>query len=339
MPLLFDSLEVPDFLIGLAIVALHILAAWVALYLARRLLRPWAQRTETTLDDEVIKATRLPAYFALLLAGLFAAMPYFASYLPENIYALVLEYLDVLGIAIVGLIAYKAFHVFTTWYGRVVAKRTETKIDDILIPIINKIGKTIIVLLVILFILNTFKVDVTAPLAGVGIASLAVALAAQDTISNFLAGFFIMLDRPFREGDTIQLPSGELCQVTQIGIRRTKLYDLNMHNCIIVPNLDLSRWKITNYELPDSRLRVTVPVSVPLEQDTDAVKTLLKQIASEARHISPEPLPEVYLTGLTAAAQRLELVMHVNYRERAQLLDEVNTRIKKEFAARGIRLM
>jgi len=339
MALLFDSLEIPDFLIGLAIVALYILAAWIVLHLARRSLRPWAQRTKTTLDDEIIKATRFPAYFALLFAGLFAAMPYFASYLPENIYTLVLEYLDVLGIAIVGLIAYKAFHVITTWYGRVVSKRTETKIDDIVIPIINKIGKTLIVLLVILFILSTFKVDITAPLAGVGIASLAVALAAQDLISNFLAGFFIMLDRPFREGDTIQLPSGELCEVAQIGVRRSKLYDLNTHNYIIVPNLDLSRWKITNYELPDSQMRVTVPVSVPLEQDTESVKALLKQIAAEARYVSPEPPPEAYLTALTASAQRLELIMHIDHRDRPRLLDEVNTRIKQEFVARGIKLI
>lgn len=339
MALLLDSLEVPDFIVGVAIVVGSLLAAGVMLFIARRYLRPWALGSRTTLDDEVIRATRLPVYLALLFAGIFAAMPYFSSYLSEDVSLLVFEYLDVLGIALVGLIAYKAFHVITTWYGRVVAKRTETKIDDVVMPIINKAGKTLIVLLIILVILSTFKIDITAPLAGVGIASLAIALAAQDTISNFLAGFFIMVDRPFREGDTIQLPSGELCQVVQIGIRRTQLYDTNTHNYIIIPNLDLSRWKITNYELPNSQMRVTVQMSVPLEHDTDSVKALLKRIAAEARCAATEPSPEVYVTGLTANAQRLELVMHVNYRDRTQLLDEVNTRIKNEFLAQGVRII
>jgi len=336
---LLGVLEVADYLVGLLIIALAIIVAKIVLYITKRYLKPWAERSHTTLDNELIKATQLPAYLALLFAGIFIAMPYFSTYLPADVYQLTHEHIDILIIALAGFIVYRAFHVVTTWYGRVVAKRTETKIDDVIMPIINKVGKMLIVLLVILIILNMFKIDVTAPLAGVGIASLAVALAAQDTISNYLAGFFIMVDRPFREGDTIQLPSGEICEVVQIGIRRTKLYDTNAHNYIIVPNLDLSRWKITNYELPDSQMRLTIPISVPLEQETESLKALLKQLAAEARHANPERPPEVYLTGLTANAQRLELIIHTDYKDRVRLLDEVNTRIKKEFAARGIKLI
>ena len=66
MTLLFGSLEIPDFLVGLIIVAVSILVARIVLYFTRRYLRPWAERSETTLDDEIIKATQLPIYLSLI---------------------------------------------------------------------------------------------------------------------------------------------------------------------------------------------------------------------------------------------------------------------------------
>ncbi|MBS7609847.1 mechanosensitive ion channel [Candidatus Bathyarchaeota archaeon] len=339
MVLFLETLGVPALLIGFLIIAISILVAKIALYITKRYLKPLAEGSKTAIDLDIIKAINVPVYFILILGGLYAALPYFSPYLPEDFLLFIHESLDVLGIVLIGVIAYKAYDIIITWYGRTVAKRTETKIDDVLMPIVNKIGKIFIILLATLSILNTFHIDVTAPLAGVGIASLAIALAAQDTISNFLAGFFIMLDHPFREGDTIQLPTGEVCEVVQIGVRRTRLYDLNTHNYIIVPNSDLSRWKIVNYELPNGLMKVTISLSVPIDQDTDSVKALLRQIASEARYASPDPPPEVFLTALTPTSQRLELSLHVSYKNRVLLLDEVNTRIKRDFAAKGIKLM
>ena len=76
--------------------------------------------------------------------------------------------------------------------------------------------------------------------------SLAVALAAQDTIANLIAGFLIMVDQPFRVGDRIKLPSGEIVTVKEVGIRRSKFF-LEDQAIIIVPNLDLSKNKIVNF--------------------------------------------------------------------------------------------
>ena len=87
----------------------------------------------------------------------------------------------------------------------------------------------------------------TGPLiASLGVGSLAIALAAQDTIANIIAGFLIMVDRPFRIGDEIKLPSGEKVKVLDIGIRRSKF--LSEENAIIImPNLELSKSKIVNF--------------------------------------------------------------------------------------------
>ncbi|MBU0709612.1 MAG: mechanosensitive ion channel family protein, partial [Candidatus Omnitrophica bacterium] len=87
-----------------------------------------------------------------------------------------------------------------------------------------------------------------------GVSSLAIALAAQDTISNIIAGFMIMIDNPFRVRDKIKLPSGEIVEVLDIGIRRTKCLAED-GAIIIVPNLDLSKNKIINFTYGEERKR------------------------------------------------------------------------------------
>ena len=101
-------------------------------------------------------------------------------------------------------------------------------------------------------ILPLYGVNINALIAALGVGSLAIALAAQDTIANIIAGFLIMIDRPFRIDDKIKLPSGEIVKVLDIGIRRSKfLFEDNA--IIIVPNLDLSKSKIVKYTYGEER--------------------------------------------------------------------------------------
>ena len=94
--------------------------------------------------------------------------------------------------------------------------------------------------------LSRLGVNISALVATLGVSSLAIALAAQDTIANIIAGFLIMIDRLFSVGDNIRLPSGEKVRVVDIGIRRSK-FIAEDKAIIIVPNLELSKSKIVNY--------------------------------------------------------------------------------------------
>ena len=98
----------------------------------------------------------------------------------------------------------------------------------------------------LLVILPLYGVNINALIATLGVSSLAIALAAQDTIANIIAGFLIMVDRPFRIGDKIKIPSGEIVKVLDIGVRRSKFLSEDKA-IIIVPNVNLSKSKIVNY--------------------------------------------------------------------------------------------
>lgn len=132
------------------------------------------------------------------------------------------------------------------WYAENIALKTKTDLDDKFIPLFKRLAVTIVWSLGLIVALGMLGVNINALVATLGVSSLAIALAAQDTISNIIAGFLIMVDRPFSIGDEVKLPSGERVKVLDIGIRRSKFLS-EEKAFIIMPNLELSKSKITNY--------------------------------------------------------------------------------------------
>lgn len=133
------------------------------------------------------------------------------------------------------------------WYSQNIAVKTETRFDDKILPLLKRTTNTIIWLIATLVILSNFGININALIATLGVCSLAIALAAQDTIANIIAGFLIMVDGPFRIGNEIKLPSGEKVRVLDIGIRRSWFLNLEDNSIIIFPNLELSKSKIVNF--------------------------------------------------------------------------------------------
>src|SRR3989338_1013979 len=149
---------------------------------------------------------------------------------------------------------YKIFNTILQWYGENIAIKTATKLDDEFIPLFKHVARILVWAIGLIITLSHLGVNINALIATLGVSSLAIALAAQDTIANIISGFLIMVDRPFRVGDEIKLPSGEKVKVLVIGVRRSRF--LSEDNAIIiVPNLELSKSKIVNFTYGKERLR------------------------------------------------------------------------------------
>jgi len=140
----------------------------------------------------------------------------------------------------------KIFTTILQWYGENIAIKTATKLDDEFIPLFKHVARILVWAIGLIITLSHLGVNINALITTLGVSSLAIALAAQDTISNIISGFLIMVDRPFRIGDEIQLPSGEKVRVLSIGVRRSRF--LNADKAIVImPNLELSKSKIVNF--------------------------------------------------------------------------------------------
>lgn len=146
--------------------------------------------------------------------------------------------------------------------------------------IVTGVARAITLGLGLLMVLGTLGISVTPIIASLGITSLAVALALQPTLSNFFSGVQLVVDKPFRVGDFIELDSGEQGFVEKIGWRSTWIKMLP-NNIVIMPNSTLSESKIINYFYPARELSVPVEVGVHYSSDLDHVERVTLEVARE----------------------------------------------------------
>ncbi len=144
--------------------------------------------------------------------------------------------------------------------------------------ILNGAIRLLLVLLTVLFVLSAIGISVTPILASLGIGSLAVALALQPTLENFFSGIQLVIDKPVRIGDYIELDSGEQGFVEKIGWRSTWIRMLP-NNVVIIPNSKLSNSKLINYFYPEPELSVPVDVGVHYDSDLDKVEEICLDVA------------------------------------------------------------
>jgi small-conductance mechanosensitive channel len=137
-----------------------------------------------------------------------------------------------------------------------------------------------------MIILDNLGISITPILTTLGIGSLAVAIALQDTLGNFFAGLYIKADRPLEVGQYVQLESGEEGYVDHIGWRNTRIRRLQ-NNMVIVPNSKIVQSIITNYYMPERELAVLVPVGVHYDSDLEKVERVTCEVAKETLQTVP----------------------------------------------------
>lgn len=240
--------------------------------------RKRSRETESTIDDTIINLVKGPIFAIIVLVGVFSSLEILG--LESDIMSTLGTIYGLLVIVLLVWVAYQIFRRVLIAYGKRVARRTKSTLDDRLIPVIDKIGAVVIVIVGFVFIVQYFGYDITFFIAGLGVLGLIIAFAAQDTLSNFFSGIHIMLDRPFAVGDRLVLESGEVCRVIDVGLRSTRLYDLSDHNTIILPNNKVASMKILNQTRPDERARARVDVGVGPGSDAKKVEEILLEVVN-----------------------------------------------------------
>lgn len=274
----FEGLLAYSELLGaLAILLVFVLFAWLTRSMFRLYRTKVSALTNTTLDDELLDAVRKPVLFAILAVGVYFSVMSLGLFEPYGPVANA-----ALKMALIVLSAYAAVNVVNcliSWYMREVAVKMESSFDDKYIPVFRKLIAVSIYVIVVLLILGELGVEITPLLASLGIGGLAVALALQDTLANFFAGAYIVIDKPLKPGDYIEF-DGKEGYVEEIGWRSTKIKTLP-GNIIVVPNSTLARSTITNYYLPSEEMAFVLPVSVSYDSDLDKVERVTVEVARQ----------------------------------------------------------
>lgn len=194
-----------------------------------------------------------------------------------------------------------------------------------------------------MIVLDNLGISLTPIITTLGIGSLAVAIALQDTLGNFFAGLYLKADRPIEMGHYVRLESGQEGFVDRIGWRSTQIRTLQ-NNIIVVPNNKLAQTIITNFDLPDERVAVLIPVGVSYDTDPQRVEELLldetrKAVgAVEGLLSSPEPLVR-FIPGFGEFAMNFTLTCYVRgFPDQFLVQHELRKRIYARFRREGIQI-
>ncbi len=330
------SMATMEVIWGLGLILVSIVLAKLFVYFIHRYATAVAKKTETLLDDMVIEAVKRPLYYLIILVGVDLAVQGISTFpeLTKNMDSV----LFVAEVLVGAFFVTRLVRVFALWYAKNIAAKAKSRFDDEFVPLFNRTADVFIYGSAIVIILDFFTYDITAVVAGLGIAGLAVALAAQDTLSNMISGFVIMADRPFRVNDIIELSAGEYGEVSEIGLRSTKILTMDL-TMIVVPNSQIGSSQIINYSYPDNRLRLKIPVGVAYGTDLKAATKALKEVAKKQRHVLERPAPRVHMTSFSDFSLSLLLYVWIDsHKDRFDVINRINRAIDERFKKDGIEI-
>ncbi len=178
----------------------------------------------------------------------------------------------------IGLFFYALARLVTLYLGRLARKAPE--LQRVTEPAAFVV-RMLFALLAAFIILENLGIHLTVIWTTLGVGSVAVALALQETLSNLFSGLYLLADRPVSPGDYIKLDSGHEGYVVHVGWRSSSMRTLG-NNIVVLPNAVLARAVITNYARPQDRMSLDMRVSVPYGTDARRVERLLVEVAQEA---------------------------------------------------------
>jgi len=147
-------------------------------------------------------------------------------------------------------------------------------------------------------------VDVTAALAGIGVAGIAIGFAAQDSLSNIIAGFLIFLDKPFKVGDWVTV-SDQYGMVREITMRTTRIRT-NNNTFVVIPNKNIIDEVLVNHS-KHGETRIDVPVGIAYKEDIGRAREVLLEAIQPLTDVAKDPEPAIAVVGLGASSIDLEI--------------------------------
>ncbi len=277
---------------SLGIFILSLVLTVVARWSLRFVLLRIAQKTKTAVDDILIRAVKKVVTYSIPVIGLMMALTPLAlqTSIPNRILFSFLAVLLMRGA--ISLIHDMSKSLEETWQ-----ERTESSLDKGLLPLLRKALKMSVAILGVLIILGKWEVQIGPLLGALGIGGLAIALALNTSLANIFSGIQLILDRSVNVGDKVQLESGEVGVLMDIGLRTTMMQTYD-NEVISLPNSQLANARIKNYTKPDATIRVGVNFAVAYGSDVSEVKGVVLDAISQLDDILQEPGPQVLFLNM-----------------------------------------
>ena len=310
----------------------YLLGAW----LFGRLLIALVKRTEVSFDDRLLAAsgTDLRRLWTILILNYATKR---LTFVPATVKTVLSDITFVVGVILVFHFAWKLVDLAKEGlHARALAKGREDQLDPVL-PLLVRVSRVVLGIAGLASLVSHFGVDITVFVTALGLGGFAVSLAARDTIADFISGLIILVDRPFRVGDRIEIQDvGTWGDVVDIGLRTTKIRTRD-NRMVIVPNSVLSANQVVNYTYPDPQYRIETHVGIAYGTDVEVARGVLIEAVRHVEGVLPDrPVDALYIEmGDWAMVFRVRWWIE-SYVDTRRVIDRVHTALQRCLDEAGI---
>ncbi|MDD2318736.1 MAG: mechanosensitive ion channel family protein [Geobacteraceae bacterium] len=325
-----------DIFLALCIVAFFWGLSRLLRYFFVRWMPRIARLTRTELDDRILQRVTPPVELLTITAGLYLAVRSLPIHDRAQTFLAGMAFIA--SVVIFTNIVYRIGDEFLSWYARRVEERTGTSMGAQAIPLLRKLVTIFLVCAALIVILKHFGYDVLSLLTALGLGSLAIGLAAKDTLANMISGFTLMIDRPFRIGDRIQIASGKTGDVVDIGLRSTRIKTID-NTLLIIPNAELCNSTVLNLAFPDLRSQGRIAIGIAYGSDIEKAKRIMREAALEDPEVLHDPAPEAFFVSFGDSALNMLLTFWVtDYTKIFTATDRINMVLVTAFSNNDIQI-
>jgi small-conductance mechanosensitive channel len=294
-------------------------------------------KTKTNMDDIIMKKSSFSITVILFFWALRLTLK--GIELTEDTLSALYHIVDSFIIVFAGVLMYVLVDVLIINALKKAASKTKTNMDDTLVALTHSVLKITLFIIIILYILRVWGVEILPLLGALGVAGIAIALALQPVLSNIFSGVSVVLDKSVRVGDLVYLDSGTRGKVAKIGLRSTKVISFD-NELFIIPNTKLAESIIQNVALPGPKSRVVVRFGVAYGTDVDQVKKIvLKEILKVTNIVLDDPEPKVSFRKMGDSSLDFKALFYVyDYDDRFNAIDEANTKIYNALNKAGVEI-
>ena len=308
------------------------LLAWLVDFIMNRVLTALVRKSKFRLDDQILQILHRPVWISVVLVGAIAAIQWISPRppFPFILTALLQSLLVLIWVFAVNRVVLSISEDLVSHW------RQKGREGSEIIGLVGNITRILVLAGGLFLLLSMWKINITPLLASAGIAGVAVALAAKETLSNFFGGITVLLDQPYKVGDYIVLDSGERGEVVDIGLRSTRILTRDDVQ-ISIPNSIITNTKVINESAPEPRFRVRIKVGVAYGSDIDQVEEILLNVARNNPDLSPRPEPRVRFRVFGDSSLDFELLCWAHRpHDKGRVIHELNSEIYKSFGQAGI---
>jgi small-conductance mechanosensitive channel len=300
--------NLPLWTIALIAFVFYAIIALILKYFILRFIGHLVNKSKNSIDDNIFDLIENPIVETILIIGLIHATS-ILNYNPKFENYSIKIFLTLLLLIWTTLI-YKICNLTIRYIIKFSTNHSIINNDNQ--PLIINLIKVLLLIISLVLMLSTWELDLTPLLASAGILSVIIGFAAKDTIANFLGGISVIIDKPYRIGDWIELDQNDRGEVVDIGLRSTRIKTRD-DVLISIPNSIISNAKIINESFPYHNYRLRIPISVHFNADLELVEKELTLLAENNDKVLNDPFPRVRFREFGTSTINCELLCWTNH--------------------------